>query len=212
MSRPRAPLLAGLCFALVLVPSFARAAERPVPTNATTIRAYAKVLHHANPQMPDWQSRSLASHLLSSAARWKISPNVLAAIVTVESSWHTHAVSYAGAMGLGQLMPGTAATLHVDPRDPVQNLAGAARYLSGLIAKFGSNPDRYSLAFAAYNAGPEAVVRYGGIPPFAETQNYVVKVLHAWHRLQASVHLPQSALADLPAQGPDIDYWLGAPH
>lgn len=157
--------------------------------------------------MPGWQSRSLARHLLASAARWRVSPNILAAIVTVESSWHTHAVSYAGAVGLGQLMPRTAANLGVNPRDPNQNLAGAARYLGGLLAKFASNPHRYEFAFAAYNAGPKAVERYGGIPPYAQTQNYVVKVLRVWHHLERTVHLPKAALAALP-QGPDITYWL----
>ena len=100
---------------------------------------YANILHQYNPQMPEWQSKDLARHLILTAARWKIDTNMLAAIVTVESSWHTHAVSYAGAIGLGQLMPGTAATLGVNPRDPAENLQGAARYLRGLLERFGSN-------------------------------------------------------------------------
>lgn len=213
MSRNRAPLLAGLCCAVAMCfPALAAASTpHPIPQNSTTIAVYATVLRHYNPQLPGWQSQALARHLLATAERWKLDANMLAAIVTVESSWHTHALSSAGAIGLGQLMPGTAATLGVNPHDPASNLSGAARYLSGLMQTFGSNPNRYELVFAAYNAGPKAVQRFGGIPPFEETQRYVVKVLRTWHHLQASVHLPQSVLARAGAistSGADVDYWV----
>ncbi len=215
MSRRRASLLAGLCFALAVVfPIAAPAATHSVPANRITIAAYASVLRKCNPQLPDWQSKDLARHLIVSSHRWKIDTNMLAAIVTVESSWHTHALSYAGAIGLGQLMPGTAATLGVNPRDPVQNLSGAARYLRGLLDRFHADPRRYELTFAAYNAGPKAVEEFGGIPPYGQTQNYVVKVLRAWHHLQSAVHLPATAFAiakanGIGATGADVDYWLG---
>ena len=193
----------------VCLPVATRAAVRTIPATPLAIRTYARVLHHFNPQLPSWQSEDLARHLLSSASKWKIDTNMLAAIVTVESSWHTHAISSAGAIGLGQLMPGTAATLGVDPHNPAQNLAGAAKYLRGLLETFGSNPHRYELTFAAYNAGPKAVERYGGVPPYYETQRYVVKVLRAWNELNHTVRLPKRALerSELP-HGPDIDYWL----
>lgn len=219
MSRRRAPFIAGLCFALGLVPIAAPAATHVVPATPTTISVYASVLREYNPQLPDWKSKDLARHLLVTAQRWNIAPNMLAAIVSVESSWHTSAVSYAGAIGLGQLMPGTAAKLGVNPHDPAQNLSGAARYLSGLLERFGSNPHRYELAFAAYNAGPKAVEEFGGIPPYGETQHYVLKVLRAWHHLNSRVHIPVSALASLGVaannggvSGPDVDYWTGGKH
>ena len=216
MSRCRAPLLAGLCFIVglvvgLVVPAPADAATKPVPATPASIAAYAAVLRQYNPDLPDWQSKDLARHLLLTAARWRVDTNMLAAIVTVESSWHTHAVSYAGAIGLGQLMPGTAATLGVNPHDPAENLQGAARYLRGLLEKFGSNPDRYALVFAAYNAGPLAVQRYGGVPPYYETQHYVLKVLRAWHVLRSTVRIPKSVwmAAGAPhAHAADIDYWL----
>lgn len=207
----RASLIAGLSFVLALAPGLAGAAERQVSNTPKNVAVYATVLRHANPSMPDWQSRDLARHLLVNARRWDVSPNILAAIVTVESAWHTQAVSSTGALGLGQLMPETAAGLGVNPRDPAQNLEGAARYLSGLLRKFASSPNHYELAFAAYNAGPEAVVRFGGIPPYYETQHYVVKVMSAWHDLQGSVHLPKNDGAGgsaLVAQGEDVGYWL----
>jgi len=181
-------------------------AANAVPASPGAIAVYAKVLHHINPQMPSWQSHDLAKRVLVSAERWRLDATMLVAIVTVESRWHTHAVSRAGAIGLGQLMPGTAANLGVNPHDPAQNLSGAARYLRGLISRFGTG--HYSLVFAAYNAGPKAVTQYGGIPPFDETQAYVVRVLDTWQYLAKMIHLPPQALAALPAHGRDIDYWL----
>jgi len=185
-----------------------RADHQPLPATPTTIAVYAQALRSVNPHMPDWQSRLFAKRVLVNAERWHVDPNVLVAIVTVESAWHTTAVSHAGAIGLGQLMPGTAEELGVNPRDPSQNLEGAAEYLGGLQRKFGAN--NYQLVFAAYNAGPEAVASYGGIPPFDETQRYVVKVLRALEHLQRTVHVPADIAAATDAHGPDVDYWLGA--
>ncbi|WP_435229079.1 lytic transglycosylase domain-containing protein [Pseudopelagicola sp. nBUS_20] len=90
-------------------------------------------------------------------------------LVHQESNWNPKAKSNKGALGLAQLMPETARLLRVDPLDPQQNLEGGARYLSRQYRKFGS----WRLALAAYNAGPEAVAKHGGVPPYKETQNYV---------------------------------------
>ena len=94
-------------------------------------------------------------------------------LVQQESGWNPGAVSNKGATGLAQLMPGTAARLGVDPTDPEQNLEGGARYLRMMYDKFGT----WRLALAAYNAGPGAVEKYDGIPPYTETKNYVVAIL-----------------------------------
>lgn len=93
--------------------------------------------------------------------------------IAIESAFDVAALSHAGAIGLGQLMPETARNLGVDPNDPAQNLDGSARYLLAQLQRF-KTPE---LALAAYNAGPEAVARYGGIPPYPETQAHVRKVM-----------------------------------
>ena len=116
------------------------------------------------------------AHLFNIAgARHGVDPRLLAAVAQVESGFNPSAVSRAGAQGLMQFMPGTAAGMGIDPLDPAQAVDGAARYLRQQLDRFGS----VELALAAYNAGPGAVSRHGGIPPFAETQAYVPKVLAA---------------------------------
>ncbi len=108
-----------------------------------------------------------------------LDPRLLAAMVWQESRFQPDAVSRSGALGLAQLMPGTAAGLDVDPRDPVQNLQGGARYLAWTIEEFGS----IELGLAAYNAGPGTVRRAQGIPNIPETQAYVPKVLDYYRQL-----------------------------
>ncbi|MQY41334.1 transglycosylase SLT domain-containing protein [Epibacterium sp. SM1969] len=94
-------------------------------------------------------------------------------LVQQESNWNPRARSHKGALGLAQLMPATAAVLGVDPTKPRENLEGGARYLAQQFRKFGS----WRLALAAYNAGPGAVEKYGGVPPYKETKDYVRKIL-----------------------------------
>lgn len=100
--------------------------------------------------------------------------------IEVESAYRQDAISHAGAIGLGQLMPATARDLGVDPRDPLQNLDGSARYLAMMLSAFGDP----RLALAAYNAGPDAVRRHNGIPPYTETRNHVARVLAVMARLK----------------------------
>lgn len=120
-----------------------------------------------------------APAIKEAAERNGLDPKLLAAVVWSESAFNPEAVSSAGAIGLGQLMPGTAAELGVDPTDPEQNLDGSARYLAAQINRFGRN----DLGLAAYNAGPGRVSRAGGIPQIAETQAYVHVVLDRYAQL-----------------------------
>lgn len=108
----------------------------------------------------------------ANTARYSLPSGLLAAVAQTESGGNASAVSPAGAQGLMQLMPSTAKGIGVNPWDPAQAVQGAAQLLSSYLTRFGSVP----LALAAYNAGPGAVEQYGGVPPYAETQNYVSKI------------------------------------
>lgn len=114
--------------------------------------------------------------LVSAAAqRYGLDPAVLHGLIQQESGFDPSSTSGAGAVGLTQLMPGTASSLGVtDPLDPAQSIDGGAHYLREQLDRFGGDVVK---ALAAYNAGPGAVQRYGGVPPYAETQDYVKKVL-----------------------------------
>ncbi len=118
---------------------------------------------------------AIGEMLLSSAQKYGVDPKLLSAVAEVESGYNADAVSSAGAIGVMQLMPDTAASLGVkNPYDPKQNIDGGAKYLRELLDDFGGNVRK---AVAAYNAGPAAVRKYHGVPPYAETQNYVSHVL-----------------------------------
>ncbi len=129
-----------------------------------------------------------------------VDATLLRAVAWAESRGATAAVSPKGALGIMQLMPATAAALGVDPRDRDANIGGGARYLARMIARFRSVP----LALAAYNAGPGAVLRWGGIPPYAETRAYVASVLSRWRG--ALVPVAREAVMIPPAA--DVDSML----
>lgn len=109
----------------------------------------------------------------AAARKYGVPVNLFNRLVQQESAWNPRARSPVGAIGLAQLMPQTARGLGVNPHDPKQNLDGGARYLKQQYRKFGT----WRLALAAYNAGPGAVEKYAGVPPYRETRNYVKKIL-----------------------------------
>ena len=128
------------------------------------------------PALPSYQGSYRGQFLplaKAAAARHGVPPDLFARLVQQESNWNPGAVSRAGAIGLAQLMPATARQLGVDPKDARQNLDGGARYLRAMYDQFGS----WKLALAAYNAGPGAVRKAGGVPNYRETKDYVRKIL-----------------------------------
>jgi soluble lytic murein transglycosylase-like protein len=116
------------------------------------------------------------------AERWHLPPAFLHAVVKAESGYRADAVSPKGAIGLMQLMPETARLLGADPNDPRQNVDAGARYLHGLLQKYFNDPYQVRKAVAAYNAGPAAVDRYNGVPPYRETTAYVERVIRQWRQ------------------------------
>ncbi len=130
----------------------------------------------SNEAVPRYSGRYKGEHLEHArvvARKHGVPEDLFLRLVQQESGWNARAVSHKGATGLAQLMPGTAKLLGVDINDPKDNLEGGARYLKMMHKKFGS----WKLALAAYNAGPAAVEKHGGVPPYAETKAYVKAIL-----------------------------------
>jgi len=141
-------------------------------------------------------STPYAAEIDAAAAKYNVDPALLRGLIRQESNFNANATSPAGARGLTQLMPGTAAALGVDPSVPAQAIEGGAKYLRQQLDRFGNDPAK---ALAAYNAGPGAVQRYGGVPPYAETQNYVRKVMgYAAEYRQAAPASASAAAASVP--------------
>lgn len=120
--------------------------------------------------VPEWAKQMV----LGAAQKYNIPAAVLASLLQQESGYNIHAQSSAGAQGIAQFMPGTAAGMHINPFNPAQAIDGAAHYLRNAMDHFGGS---VPLALAAYNAGSGAVQQYGGIPPYPETQNYVRNIM-----------------------------------
>jgi hypothetical protein len=149
----------------------------------TAIRRVMNVAAGATPSTP------YGDLFAAAGAKYGVDPSLLAAVAKTESGFDPTAVSPAGAQGLMQLMPSTAADLGVDPMNPAQAVDGAARLLASHLQTFGSEP----LAVAAYNAGAGAVSRYDGVPPYSETQHYVQKVMAAASDYRSSAAAPGAA-------------------
>ncbi|HVJ92256.1 MAG TPA: lytic transglycosylase domain-containing protein, partial [Labilithrix sp.] len=137
-------------------------------------------------------------HIRQAAALYQIPEQLVRAVIKVESDYDPRAVSYAGARGLMQLMPETAERLGVkDINDPRENIFGGVRYLRLLANMFNGDLD---FTVAGYNAGENAVVHYGGIPPFAQTRDYVVKVTKYYRRYRTIADVVEASIAsDSPA-------------
>jgi hypothetical protein len=147
--------------------------------------AYARQVKKFNKNLSDSEAKVIARSILNYCAKtgWSVDPRMVMAVVAAESRFRPNAVSRVGAMGLGQLMPATARGLGVSNAfDPVQNLFGCVKYIEREQHRWGKRPE---LIFAAYNAGPGAVKKYGGIPPYKETRNYVVTVKKYYNKFKS---------------------------
>ena len=153
------------------LPSFVRLVKDPSPS-------FEKVLDGELVKSSDNEAGKSSDYdrLIEAASKkYNISSNIIKAVIKAESGFNSTVVSRTGAMGLMQLMPGTAAALGVQNAfDPSENIDGGVRYLKEMLSEFGGSLE---LALAAYNAGPNSVKKYGGIPPYEETQNYVRNIM-----------------------------------
>ncbi|MBR3623519.1 MAG: lytic transglycosylase domain-containing protein [Selenomonadaceae bacterium] len=145
--------------------------EASLKNDATTLKNTAKGILSAH---ENTASGTLQSFMEDAAKKYNIDQRLLKAVAEVESGLNPDAISEAGAIGVMQLMPETAAALGVNPNNVAENIEGGAKYLRQMLDTFGGDVKK---ALAAYNAGPNAVRSYNGVPPYTETQNYVNSVL-----------------------------------
>ncbi|MCC6444815.1 MAG: lytic transglycosylase domain-containing protein [Armatimonadetes bacterium] len=163
------------------------------PFDPGVVDAYTRAILYFNPRLPAAHADLITQSILAYSVHYNVDARLIVAIIAAESRFNPNATSRKGAMGLGQLMPGTARGLGVsNAYDPQQNVAGSVRMVRGLLEKYmGSHtwqgqsydPESIALALASYNAGSGAVRRYKGIPPYRETRNYVVKVWNLYRQL-----------------------------
>lgn len=155
--------------------------------NAKRISHFKKVIRYYNPSLDEQTGDRIARAIIYYSHKNKLEDDrMVAAVVAVESMFRPYAVSSSGAQGLGQLMPGTARGMSINNSFNIENnIWGTTLYLKRQLNRFSNQPRqrRYELALAAYNAGPGAVVRFNGVPPYRQTQEYVVKVINIWRQL-----------------------------
>jgi soluble lytic murein transglycosylase-like protein len=131
---------------------------------------------------PQPAPRNARELVTEAAVRYGLPPAIVHALAATESAYQTNALSPKGAMGVMQLMPSTAKALNADPANVEQNIDAGTRLLRELLEKYANDPNPVRRALAAYNAGPGAVERYSGVPPYRETQDYVEKVIERYWR------------------------------
>jgi len=150
------------------------------------------------PAQPSISAKTLSAREIITKAAEKagLPPDILHSVARAESGYRTNAVSPKGAIGLMQLMPKTAAALNANPYDPQQNAEAGAEYLAQLLEKYKDDPHQVSKAVAAYNAGPGAVDKYKGIPPYRETVDYVSRVISDYNKRTAKKQASSSPVTD----------------
>jgi soluble lytic murein transglycosylase-like protein len=135
-------------------------------------------------------AKAIADGITYYSNMYGVDPLLMTALFHTESHFNQDSISGAGAIGIGQIMPDTAVSLGVNPYDTMQNIEGACSYMSTALKNFADWPYPTEAALAAYNAGSNAVIKYGGVPPFAETQNYVVTIRDRYNSLRGIIDGP----------------------
>ena len=148
--------------------------------------AIARAVLHTNPRIDPITALHLAVRTTDAARGGGLPPEFLAATLLQESAYDAGAVSSAGAIGIAQFMPSTAAGMGIDPHDPDAAIGGAARLLDDYVTAYdGRYDDNYAAALGAYNAGPGAVARYRGVPPYPETREYIALIFERWAHIRS---------------------------
>ena len=155
------------------------------PLRSGQLSATVRSIMRTNPRLSGFDALVLADRTLRAARAHGLDPGFLAATLLEESAYNPFAVSGAGAAGIGQFMLGTAGGYGIDPFDPGPAIDATARLLAAYVASYRVEGfgDPFALALAAYNAGPAAVAKYGGIPPYAETIEYITDIRERWSRI-----------------------------
>jgi soluble lytic murein transglycosylase-like protein len=155
------------------------------PRRSGQLTATVRSIMRTNPRLSAFDAVDLADRTLRAARVHGIDPGFLAATLLQESAYDPGIVSWAGAAGIGQFMVATADGYGIDPFDPGAAIDATAQLLAGYVARYQgwAGADPYALALAAYNAGPGAVAKYGGIPPYAETIEYIADIRERWSRI-----------------------------
>ncbi len=155
------------------------------PRHRGQLTATVRSIMRTNPRLSGFDALVLAERTIVAARRAEIDPGFLAATLLQESGFDPTIVSWAGAIGIGQFMIGTADGYGLDPFEPGPSIDATADLLARYVRRYRTYPgaDPYALALAAYNAGPGAVERYGGVPPYAETIAYISDIRERWSRI-----------------------------
>lgn len=156
----------------------------PIQIPYDIVQAYKRAVLYFNPRLKDSDAELIAKAILYFSVENNLDPRLVVAVIAVESGFNPSAVSRKGAMGLGQLMPVNVRGMGVkNPFDPLENLSASIRLIRGHLEQFEGHPQQLALALACYNAGSGAVRRYGGVPPYKETQNYIRKVTELYRKI-----------------------------
>jgi len=158
---------------------------RDGPRTHSAALAITRAVLHTNPRIGAIDALRLASITVRAARENDLPPEFLAAMLLQESAFDPRALSVAGAVGIAQFMPSTADAAGVNPFDPFDAIPGAAALLASYVRRYASYPSPYAAALAAYNAGPGAVDAYNGVPPYAETREYIDDIVDRWAKITA---------------------------